>query len=51
MSDSIEDLKNTANNILLITESLIEAVKEEGIQNEQWFLDYLDRLNELSVSY
>lgn len=36
---------------LLAIESLINTIVEEGKQNEQWFLDYLDNLNKLSVSY
>ena len=44
-------LKKLSETILLAAESLIEIVAEEGKQNEQWFLDYLDDLNKLSVSY
>lgn len=45
------NLKELSKTILLAVESLIEIVAEEGKQNEQWFLDYLDNLNKLSVSY
>lgn len=45
------NLKELSETILLATESLIEIVAEEGKQNEQWFLDYLDELNRLSVIY
>lgn len=45
------NLKELSETILLAAESLIEIVAEEGKQNEQWFLDYLDELNRLSVSY
>lgn len=45
------NLKELSETILLAAESLIEIVAEEGRQNEQWFLDYLDELNRLSVSY
>nr|DAX00515.1 MAG TPA: hypothetical protein [Bacteriophage sp.] len=45
------NLKELSETILLAAESLIEAVAEEGKQNEQWFLDYLDELNRLSVIY
>lgn len=34
---------------LVLIETIIEDIEESGRQNEQWFLDYLDRLNELSV--
>lgn len=45
------NLKGLSETILLAVESLIEIVAEEGKQNEQWFLDYLDELNRLSVIY
>ena len=45
------NLKELSETILLAAESLIEIVVEEGRQNEQWFLDYLDELNRLSVIY
>ena len=45
------NIKELSETILLAAESLIEIVAEEGKQNEQWFLDYLDELNRLSVIY
>lgn len=45
------ELEELAEITLLATESLIKIVAEEGKQNEQWFLDYLDELNRLSVIY
>lgn len=45
------NLKELSETILLAAESLIGIVAEEGKQNEQWFLDYLDELNRLSVIY
>lgn len=45
------NLKKLSETILLAAESLIEIVAEKGKQNEQWFLDYLDELNRLSVIY
>lgn len=36
---------------LVLIETIIEDIEESGRQNEQWFLDYLDRLNELSVTH
>lgn len=47
----LEELEELAEITLLATESLINTIVEEGKQNEQWFLDYLDNLNKLSVSY
>ena len=45
------NLKELSETILLAAESLIEIVAEEKKKNEQWFLDYLDELNRLSVIY
>ncbi len=45
------ELEELAEITLLAIESLINTIVEEGKQNEQWFLDYLDNLNKLSVSY
>ena len=45
------NLKELSETILLAAESLIEIVAEEGKQNEQQFLDFLDELNRLSVIY
>lgn len=50
-SESESELEELAEITLLATESLINTIVEEGKQNEQWFLDYLDNLNKLSVSY
>lgn len=49
--NELPNLKELSETILLAAESLIEIVAEEGKQNEQWFLDYLDELNRLSVIY
>ena len=32
-------------------ELLITKVEKEKLYNEQWFLDYLDKINQLSVKY
>lgn len=50
-SESESELEELAEITLLAIESLINTIVEEGKQNEQWFLDYLDNLNKLSVSY
>lgn len=36
---------------ILLVESLIREAELEGATNEQWFLDFLDELNILSVKY
>ena len=51
LTKSESELEELAEITLLATESLIITIVEEGKQNEQWFLDYLDNLNKLSVSY
>ena len=32
-----------------IVQMLDQMVREHGFENEQWFLDWQDRLNEISV--
>lgn len=44
-------VETLAKDTLVLIEAIIEDVEESGRQNEQWFLDYLDRLNELSVTH
>lgn len=36
---------------LMFIEAIINGVEKSERQNEQWFLDYLDELNRLSVIY
>lgn len=44
-------IESLAKATLVLIETIIEDVEESERQNEQWFLDYLDRLNELSVTH
>ena len=44
-------VESVAKATLVLIETIIEDVEENERQNEQWFLDYLDRLNELSVTH
>lgn len=37
--------------ILAKVRDFIEEVVDKKLQNEQWFLNFLDDLNELSTSY
>ena len=37
--------------ILSKVKNFIEEVVDKKLQNEQWFLNFLDDLNELSTSY
>lgn len=34
---------------LAMAETLDQLVREHNLQNEQWFLDWQDKLNEISV--
>lgn len=43
----IDRAEQTLSDILAI----VEEVFAEGQENEQWFLDYLDALNQVSVIY
>lgn len=31
--------------------SLVKEVKENNLENEQWFINFLDELNKISVSW
>lgn len=37
--------------IIIVLNSLLKLVEENNLTNEQWFLDYMDELNKLSVKY
>ena len=39
------------NNIIPMLLSIIEDIKENNLENETWFLDFLDELNKISVSW
>lgn len=49
--EELTDLKTYANQLLLNSQELIIEVFKQNKQNEQWFLDYLDELNKLSITY
>lgn len=51
MNEWIDSIKERINESLLTDKRIIQEVMENNLQNEQWFLDYLDELNELSVSW
>ena len=44
-------IKYTASQLLEKVEIFIELVESKGLINEQWFLNFLDELNELSVKH
>lgn len=39
------------NNIIPMLLSIIEDIKENNLENETWFLNFLDELNKISVSW
>lgn len=45
------ELIEMANESIESIETLLRIVKDKELQNEQWVLDYLDTINELSVTY
>lgn len=45
----IESLKEHAQKALEYIEMIDKEVRNLGLQNEQWFLDWQDKLNEISV--
>lgn len=49
--DLIESLKLETKIEIQNIEKLILMVKNNSLTNEQWFLDFLDELNNLSVKY
>lgn len=50
--NSMEEKIKTQFKCALITlDSTIKMVEENKLVNEQWFLDYMDELNKLSVKY
>lgn len=46
-----EKIKTQFKCALITLDSLIKIVEENKLINEQWFLDYMDELNKLSVKY
>lgn len=42
-------MERTAKLLINLLENYYSAVKESGEINEQWFIDFLDELNEISV--
>lgn len=46
-----EKIKTQFKCALITLDSVIKTVEENELVNEQWFLDYMDELNKLSVKY
>lgn len=49
--NTAESLKKKSKSLLKETELFIELVEDNSLENEQFFLDFLDKLNELSIKY
>ena len=46
-----EILENLAAEVLNFAQHLINLVEKHNLQNKQWFLNWLDRLNDISTSH
>lgn len=46
-----EKIKTQFKCLIVTLDSIIKMVEEQVLTNEQWFLDYLDEVNKLSVKY
>lgn len=46
-----EKIKTQFKCALITLDSIIKMVEENKLVNEQWFLDYMDELNKLSIKY
>ena len=49
MKAEIESLKEHLAYMIVYLERLDREVRAKGLQNEQWFLDWQDELNKISV--
>ena len=49
MNQIIQSLIENADNLLSLIELIDKEVRARGLQNEQWFLDWQDALNRISV--
>lgn len=49
MNQIIQSLIENADNLLSLVELIDKEVRARGLQNEQWFLDWQDELNRISV--
>ena len=44
-----EKIKTQFKCLIVTLDSIIKMVEEQGLTNEQWFLDWQDELNKISV--
>lgn len=46
-----DKLMKECKDFIPILHSLIKEIEYNNLQNEEWFLDFLDELNKISVSW
>jgi hypothetical protein len=46
-----EYVKDACSAVLEITDAMVKLVEDYSLQNKQWFLDFADELNKISVKY
>lgn len=51
MRDRVAIYKIDAEQYIKQLKAFIETIAQDNLQNEQWFLNFLDALNKLSVEY
>lgn len=49
MSAIVESLKETAERLISTADVIDKEVRSLGLQNEQWFIDWQDKLNKITV--
>ena len=46
-----QKINNMCQAVIQMAENTIKLVEDYKLENKQWFLDFLDKLNEISVKY
>jgi|GEM_PF-6203543 len=49
--DIIQNFKDETKEEIAKIEWLIQQIEDNSLINEQWFLDFLDKMNALSIKY
>lgn len=49
--DIIQNFKDETKEEIAKIEWLIQQIEDNSLINEQWFLDFLDKMNTLSIKY
>lgn len=45
------ELYNLSKTLIVLVEQLLNRIEKENLQNEQFVLDFCDKLNELSIKF